>query len=257
MITSASNPEVRAVAALRDRSERELTDLCLVEGEVEIRRALQAGIGMETLYVREGVSTSLVDQVSRVVTVSNRAFERLAYGRNGVVAVARRPHFELGNLALPKPELLLIVEGLEKPGNLGAILRTADAVGAGVVAASPVTDLTNPNVIRASLGTVFTVPLAAASTNEVIGFLGERNISLAVAVVKDGKPPWQVDLTNPVAVAIGSEDRGLSPELTGAADLAVSLPMTGGADSLNASVTAAVMLYESFRQRALRNPLDP
>jgi RNA methyltransferase, TrmH family len=257
LITSASNPEVRAVAALRDRSERESTDLCLVEGEVEIRRALQAGIGLETLYVREGVGSPLVDQVARVVTLSNRAFERIAYGRNGVVAVARRPQFGLADLVLPKPELLLIVEGLEKPGNLGAILRTANAVGAGVVAASSVTDLTNPNVIRASLGTVFTVPLATGSTNEVIGFLRERNISLAVAVVTNGKPPWQVDLTNPVAVAIGSEDRGLSPELTAAADLALTLPMAGGADSLNASVTAAVMLYESVRQRALENALDP
>jgi len=234
-----------------------LTGLCLVEGEIEIRRALQAGIGLETLYVREGVSTSLVDQVSRVMTVSNGAFERIAYGRNGVVAVARCPHFGLGDLVLLRPELLLIVEGLEKPGNLGAILRTANAVGAAVVAASPATDLTNPNVIRASLGTVFTVSLGAGSTNEVIEFLTERNLSLAVAVVGGGKPPWQVDLTKPVAIAIGSEDRGLSAELTGAADLALSLPMSGGADSLNASVTAAVMLYESFRQRTLENPVDP
>jgi TrmH family RNA methyltransferase len=257
LITSASNPEVRAAAALHERSERESTDLCLVEGEVEIRRALQAGIGLETLYVREGISTPLVQQVARVVTLSNRAFQRIAYGRNGVVAVARRPQFGLSELVLPKPELLLIVEGLEKPGNIGAILRTADAVGAGVIAASPATDLTNPNVIRASLGTVFTVPLAVGPTREVIGFLRERNIYLAVAVVKDGRPPWQFDLTNPVAVAIGSEDRGLSPELTGAAEFALSLPMSGGADSLNASVTAAVVLYESFRQRSLRKPLDP
>lgn len=249
MIVSPANREIKAVAALHKRSEREKTGRFMIEGSTEIALALGAGIELEAVYVLEKVGTFPEDLVDRVVTVSASAFERIAYGRDGLVAVARRPRFGLDVLKVAKPALILVLDAVEKPGNVGAVLRSADATGASVLVADDRIDLSNPNVVRASLGTLFTVPVAAVPTSEAIQFLRNEVVTIAATTVDEGIPPWEADLTKSVAFVIGSEHQGLSQPWIDAADLRLSLPMSGAADSLNASAAAAVMLFEAVRQR--------
>ena len=248
MITSASNPEVRAVAALHKRAERERTGLFLIEGRREIQRAAAAGIDLVSVY-RLGGSEPFDLPGSRSVELGEPAFRKLAYGRDGVVATARAPGFAIEDLLLPDPGLVLVVESIEKPGNLGAALRSANAAGAGMIVADAVTDLVNPNVVRASVGSLFEVPVAVATTAEAIAFLRQRSIKVCAAVVGSGRAPWEIDLTEAVAIVIGGEHTGLSAPWNDAADHMLTVPMAGGADSLNASVAAAVILFEAIRQR--------
>ena len=250
MITSPTNPQIKAAAALRQRRERNRTGLFLIEGVVEIERALRASVTIESLYVETGRLPPPA-WPGPYVTLGPMAFARIALGRDGVIAVARQPSFDLGSFHPPRPELLLVVEAMEKPGNLGAMLRTADATAAGVMVADPVTDLTNPNVVRASLGTIFTVPLAQASAEEVMAWLVRQGVELLATTVSGGIPPWAHDLSSPVAIAIGSEHQGLSSRVLSHATGRITLPMSGSADSLNAAATAAVMLFEAVRQRSL------
>ncbi len=186
-----------------------------------------------------------------MVELGEAAFEKLAYGRDGIVATALTPGFEIDELVVVNPALVLVVQSIEKPGNLGAILRSVDGTGAALIVTDPVTDLVNPNVVRASLGSLFTVPLAVATTQEAIGYLAGHAIATCAAVVGSGLPPWQVDLTGPVAIVIGSEHRGLPPAWTQAADHLITVPLAGSVDSLNASVAAAVILFEAIRQRSM------
>jgi TrmH family RNA methyltransferase len=249
MITSTSNPEVRAVAALHKRSERERTGLFLIEGRREIERAAAAGIELVSVYRLSSSQAFDVPGNPRSVELGELAFRKLAYGRDGVVATARAPTFAIDDLHLPDPALVLVVESIEKPGNLGAALRSADAAGAGMIVADPVTDLLNPNVVRASIGSIFIVPAALATTAEAIAHLQERSITVCAAVVDSGRPPWEIDLTEPVAIVVGGEHAGLSAPWEEAADHKITVPMAGAADSLNASVAAAVILFEAIRQR--------
>ncbi|HEY7565088.1 MAG TPA: TrmH family RNA methyltransferase [Acidimicrobiia bacterium] len=244
-----SRAEIRKVASLHQRSQREATGLFLIEGLTELERATGAGVEIETVYALEDLTLS-----APVVKVSEHIFDRIAYGRDGIVAVAHRPGWSLADLTMPRPALVLVAEGLEKPGNLGAILRTADATGAAVIVADDRTDLTNPNVVRASLGTLFTVPIAVANSRDAIGYLREGGVAIVVTEVEGGEPPWRLDLRQPVAVVIGSESQGVSTAWREAADSRLTLPMTGTADSLNASVTAGVILFEAVRQRILPRP---
>ncbi len=254
MITSPANPLVKATAALHRRSERERTGLFLVEGISEITRALRAGVKLDRVLIEEGadLAASTIDlweEQAEVTVLAPAAFERIAYGRDGVAAVAVRPSFDLESISPSHPALILVVERVEKPGNLGAMLRTADATGAALLVADAATDLTNPNVVRASLGSLFTVPVAQATSVEVRSWLANRRVAVAAATVADGVPPWRIDLTGPVALVVGAEHTGLSsPWLETAAEL-VQIPMVGTVDSLNASTAAGVLLYEAVRQR--------
>jgi RNA methyltransferase, TrmH family len=251
VITSPSNPEVRAVAALHKRVERERSGMFLIEGRREIARAAAAGIEITTVYSVVGSDPLTVRGNPRMVELGEAAFEKLAYGRDGIVATALTPGFEIDELVVVNPALVLVVQSIEKPGNLGAILRSVDGTGAALIVTDPVTDLVNPNVVRASLGSLFTVPLAVATTQEAIGYLAGHAIATCAAVVGSGLPPWQVDLTGPVAIVIGSEHRGLPPAWTQAADHLITVPLAGSVDSLNASVAAAVILFEAIRQRSM------
>src|SRR4051794_35352601 len=189
-ITSAQNPRIKAVVALRDRRDREREGRIVVDGAREILRALRSGIAIETLFVNEGLCRSadcedvLAEAARRRIPrtdVGDRAFEKLAFGERaeGVVAVAQRPSVALEDLRTPADPLLVVLEGVEKPGNLGAILRSADGAGAdGLIVAEGGTDLFNPNAIRASVGTIFHVPLAAAPTAEVLAWLGSRGVRI-------------------------------------------------------------------------------
>ena len=263
VIASPSNPRVRAAAALRDRRERERTELILIDGARELLRALAADVAVDTIFIclercGSAACAELLDRLGtgdpRLVPVTETALSKLAFGdrADGVVAVARRPDLALAALDLPDDPLVVVVEGVEKPGNLGAIVRSADGAGVdALIAADPRTDLFNPNAIRASLGTIFALPLAAGSSADVLGWLRERRIRIVVARV-DGPALYSAtDLSGPLAIVVGSEAEGLSDAWSGPDVEAVRLPMLGAADSLNVSAAAAVLLYEARRQRGV------
>ncbi len=187
-----------------------------------------------------------------IESVSETVLAKLAFGdrAEGLVAVVRVPSLELDDLVVPDDALIVVIEGVEKPGNVGAVLRSADGAGAdALVAADPRTDLFNPNAIRASAGTIFTVPLAAASSTAVLAWLRARGLRIVTARVDAERLHTQVDLRGPIAVVLGAESAGLSAAWNGPAFEAARLPMLGIADSLNVSVSAAVLLYEARRQR--------
>lgn len=270
-ITSAANGRVKALLALRRRRTRDASGVTLLDGLAENRLAVAAGVTIRELYLCEELLSDPTDAASlaarvrdaggQVVHLARPVFEKVAYreGPDGVLAVAPAPGRPLAELTLPPAPLVLLSEGVEKPGNLGAMLRTADAAGAAaVVAADPVTDWGNPNVIRASKGTVYAVPVAAATTPEVLAWLVDHGLAI-VATTPDAEPSYtDVDYTGPVAVAVGAEQTGLSARALAAATYRVRIPMAGRADSLNVATSAAIVLYEAIRQRrAARGPSAP
>jgi RNA methyltransferase, TrmH family len=268
-IASPSNPRIRAAARLRDRRERSAAGLTLIDGAREVRRALDAGVEVVDVFICEpllagGDARAALDAIRErriaVTPTTEAAFSKIAFGdrAEGIVAVIRPPAWRLDDLNLPDDPLVVVAEGVEKPGNLGAVLRSADGAGAdALIAASAATDIANPNVIRASAGTVFAVPMAAAPTPDVIDWLRARQIRIVAAWVDADRLYTDVDLTGPLALAVGSEAHGLTDAWGAAGIERVRLPMHGVADSLNVSVSAAVLLYEARRQRdALRHPPD-
>ncbi|MEX2625153.1 MAG: TrmH family RNA methyltransferase [Acidimicrobiia bacterium] len=251
MITSPANARVKAAAALRNRSERERSGLFLIEGHREIDRAIQAGIIIEHLFILEGVEKPAwtVSGMAELV-LGPVAFAKIAYGRDGVVAVARRPTFDLESFNPAAPQLVLVTESIEKPGNLGAMLRSAAATGAALLVADAATDMTNPNVVRASVGSLFSVPVAQTTSGQAKSWLHNHDIVVAAAVAHDGVPPWSLDLTRPIALVIGSEHTGLSSTWLETAVSRIQIPMAGAVDSLNAATAAAILLFEAIRQRS-------
>ncbi len=263
-ITSLQNPRVKEAVRLRDRRHRELDGRTLVDGARELLRAIDAGLALDEVFVCPALCESpdcrqLLGRLgrtgARVLEVSAPVLQKLAYGERteGVVGIARVRARRLQDLDLPADPLVAVLEGVEKPGNLGAVLRSADGAGvSALVAAEARTDLYNPNVIRASLGTVFTVPTAAASTPEAIAWLQVRALRIITARVDAPVVYSEVDLTGPVAIVLGSEAEGLTAAWSIPDVIAVRVPMLGAADSLNVSATAAVLFYEARRQRDAR-----
>jgi TrmH family RNA methyltransferase len=266
VIESATNPRIKAALRLRERREREQTGLTLVDGGREALRAINAGATVETAFVclsrigsndAKRVHEKLTQDFGpfgasiEVVELGERAFDRLAFGdrADGVILVVRAPRTTLADLELPAEPLVVVTEDVEKPGNVGAILRSADAVGADAVIAVGGTDLFNPNVIRASVGTVFTVPVATASGAEVQRWARDRRLRMVATRVDGPRLHVAADLRGGVAIVLGSEAGGLSDEWAGDDIEAIRLPMEGVADSLNVSAAAAVLLYEAWRQR--------
>lgn len=262
-ITSTSNPRLKAAAALRERRERDRSGLTIVDGAREVRRAIEAGTEVVEAFVCDAMLagedarlalTALRAGDAPVHHVSSTAFGSVAFGDRGegLVVVVRVPHLDVDRLAPPPDALVVVLEGVEKPGNVGAVLRSADGAGAdAVIAASPRTDLFNPNVIRASAGTVFSTPVAAGPTGAVLDWLRSRGIRILAARVEGSLSYTRADLTGPVALVLGAEDDGLTDVWTATGIEAIRVPMHGIADSLNVSVTAAIMLYEARRQRDL------
>jgi TrmH family RNA methyltransferase len=262
-ITSTSNPRIRSITRLGRKSERISSGLTPVEGTREISRALEADVEFVEAYFCRDIAGSmesarllkrLAASGARMTEVSSHVFGKIAYRENsgGIVAIAARRDHPLDDLPSGGNPLLLVVDHLEKPGNLGAIFRSADGAGAtGVIVSDPTAEISNPNVIRASLGTVFTVPKAVGPAAEVIPWLKTKGIAI-VATTPDADTDWsEVDLASPSAIVLGSEDMGLGDEWLKAADIRVKIPMRGIADSLNVSATAAILLYEALRQRQL------
>lgn len=260
-IASPGNPRIKAAAGLRDRRDRVASGLAIIDGVREVRRALDAGIDVVEAFICEPLlagaeARSVLDTLAArgidATSVSTTAFAKLAFGdrADGIVAIYRPRAVSLGDLALPESPLVVVLEAVEKPGNLGAVLRSADGAGAdALVVADPTTDLTNPNVIRASAGTIFAVPTASATSEATIDWLRDRGIRILAAKVDGAVPYTSVDLTGPVAVILGTESDGLTDAWATSDVTAIALPMLGVADSLNVSVTAAILLYEARRQR--------
>ena len=248
-LTSPQNPKIKELLALEKESrERKARGLFVVEGRREFERAVAAGFEPVTVFVREGET----DAPKADFFVSPRVYEKIAYreGTEGVIAVMRARHTDLADLTLSPVPLIIVLEKVEKPGNLGAVLRSADAAGVdAVLVCDPLTDLYNPNLIRASLGAVFSVPVAVCASEEAYAWLAERGIAVLTAQLQDSTPYDEADLTRPVALVFGTEDRGLTPFWRQRADAHVRIPMAGMMDSLNVSVSAAVLAFEAVRQR--------
>lgn len=271
-ITSPANPRVKHVVALNDRKQRERERLMVVEGYDPLAMAVACGLAPQTLYVCQPLVKVPQAELLRlrnacaklgaeVVDVSEKAFERMAYrdGPDGWLAVVPKPDYALGRLTLGPNPLVLVAERVEKPGNLGAMLRTCDAAGVDAfISCDPIADLSNPNVVRASQGALFSVPIAEASTAAVIGWLRERGVTILATTpnVVNGREPssiFDVPLTGPVAFVLGEEKEGLSEAWFRGADQAVKIPMTGRINSLNVSISAAVCVYEAVKQRRARS----
>jgi TrmH family RNA methyltransferase len=260
-ITSRQNPRVKEAARLRGGRERVRRGQFLIDGLREIERAIAAGVRCVEAFVREDASessavesllTSLQKAGGEMFLVTRDVYAKLAFGErdDGVVVVAATPQRTLSDLRLSGHPLVAVLDGVEKPGNVGAILRSADAAGLdAVVVADGRTDLYNPNTIRASLGTVFRANVCEASAVETRAWLRQQNIPVIAARPDATKSYTDAEFSRGAAIVLGSEAEGLSDEWRGEEITAVRLPMHGMADSLNVSTTAAVLFYEALRQR--------
>jgi len=266
LITSAANARLKALVALRRRRVREETGTTLVEGFEELTLALTAGVLPRTLFycpelmpAPEGLAVLLRHpgiQGCERIRLGRVAFEKVAYreGPDGVLAVVDSVTRSCAELSVGASPLVLLCEAVEKPGNLGAMLRTADAAGAAaVVAADPVGDWGNPNLVRASKGTVFSVPVASDSTPAALRWLHQQGIALIASTPDTDLDYTEVDYSGPVAVAVGAVKDGLTRAVLDAAAHRVRIPMVGHANSLNVATSAAIILYEAVRQRGLRS----
>lgn len=264
MITSTQNPRIRHLLLLQQKSSlRRKEGLFVVEGRREVEHCIEAGFRIRTAFVCEELGDSPHPSLNgkefsplegELERVSPNVYERIAYrgGTEGIVAVVEARYLTLRDLRLSESPLVVVLERVEKPGNLGAVLRSADAAGAdAVIVCDPLTDLFNPNLIRSSLGAAFTVPCVACSSEECIGFLRERGIRILTAQLQDSSPYYDTPMCGPTAIIMGTESTGLTEQWRLAADAHIRIPMLGRLDSLNVSVSAAVLLYEAVRQRLM------
>ncbi len=259
-ITSAQNPRVKNAVRLRDGRRRRQQRRILMDGVREIGRAISAGVALREVFVCPGLfsaeAAALVERLpparAELLEVTESVFRKLAFGQRaeGVLAVADVPAADLATLCLPEGALVAVLAGIEKPGNVGAVVRSADGAGLdAVVVADPRTDLFNPTAIRASLGTIFTLPVREAAGPKVLAWLRACGLQVVAARVDGSVAYTEVDYRRPTALVLGSEAEGLGPRWDGEGITAVRLPMLGAADSLNVSAAAAVLFYEARRQR--------
>jgi TrmH family RNA methyltransferase len=265
-ITSMQNPRLKRLVRLRDRRARDEERAFLVEGYREVRRALERNVRLDELYFspdwflgeNEPALLSGAEAAgARLFELSKEAFAKVAYRErpDGILAVATQWTRGLGDLALPAQPFVLVVEAIEKPGNLGTILRSADAAGCdAVIVCDPVTDLFNPNVVRASTGVLFSVACVVAEGAQVLSWLRRRGIRVVATSPAAPSLYTDCDLTGALAVVMGSEQYGLSEFWLKNADLPVRIPMAGQADSLNVAMAALITLFEAVRQRGARRP---
>ena len=257
-ITSAQNPYIKSLLLLQEKAKaRKQTGTFLIEGQREILLAIKGGYPIETLlFYSELISEKEIDQLvqsaTNVIEINKDVFEKLAYRESteGVIAVAKCKSFGLSDLKLKENPLILIAEAPEKPGNIGALLRTADAANLdAVIIANPNGDLYNPNIIRSSVGCLFTNQIATGTTTEIISFLKDKKISFYCATLQNSTSYHTQDYTTPSALVVGTEATGLSKEWRDAATKNIIIPMQGEIDSMNVSVAAAILIFEAKRQR--------
>lgn len=248
IITSVQNARIKHVVALQQKSSlRREEGLFVVEGQREIEHCIACGYEIVELFVRDGLD---VERDHFVVTP--QVYEKMAYRESteGIIAVAKCKEHRLKDLHLKEKPLVVVIESVEKPGNLGAILRTAEAAGVdAVMVCDPLTDLYNPNLIRASIGGVFSVPVAVCNSKDCIAFLKEHKIRILTAQLQDSYDYYDYDMHEATAIVMGTESTGLTQQWREAADAHIRIPMLGRLDSLNVSVSAAILMYEAVRQR--------
>ena len=252
-ITSSANPKFkRLIALLQKSSERRESALFTVEGVREISHCIEAGYKPDCIFFCPDIVSEETLPQCRHFALSAGLYAKAAYreGTEGAIGVFQAIEHPLSSLHLKDNPLIAVLESVEKPGNLGAVLRTCDAAGAdALVICDPRTDLYNPNLIRASIGAVFTVPTAVCTTAQAITFLKSKGIRILTAQLQDSSLYYDCPMTRGTAIVMGTEATGLSDKWRQAADAHIRIPMLGKLDSLNVSVSAAILLYEAVRQR--------
>lgn len=267
-ISSLQNPRIKHLVKLRDRSERESSGQFIIEGYRELLRASDAGHPVEAVFICPELflgsnEEALIDRLdstgAKKWVCSEAVFRKISYRDrpDGLIGLAPQQHLTLNDLdhLLNKtmPPFLVVAEAIEKPGNLGTILRSSDAVGLdGLIVCDRCTDIHNPNVVRASVGTLFTVPVVEAEGKETLAWLRKHKIAVVAATPSAKAEFTQVDLSGPIAIAVGTEQLGLSELWMKEADIQVRIPMRGVADSLNVAMATTLLLYEALRQRQKR-----
>ena len=258
-ISSLQNQRVKRVLALQQKSqERRREGLFVVEGARELQHCVEAGMQVDSLFLCPDICPMSPDSFGvgeeRVFLVSQKVYERIAYrgSTEGVLALIEAKTLHLEDLKLGSQPLIVVLESVEKPGNLGAVLRSADAAHAdAVIVCDPLTDLYNPNLVRSSIGAIFTVPTVACSSEDCIAFLQARGIQILTAQLQDSKVYYDTDMRQPTAIVMGTESTGLTQIWREAASAHIRIPMLGRLDSLNVSVSASILLFEAVRQRQL------
>lgn len=256
-ITSVQNPFIKSLVLLQEKSKaRKQSGTFLIEGQREIELAQKGGYEIETiLFLPEISSESEAEKLSRsaeLIEISKEVYQKLAYRdtTEGILAIAKSKNLSLSELNLGANPLILVAEAPEKPGNIGAILRTADAANLdAVIIANPKSDLYNPNIVRSSVGCLFTNSIATGTTEEIIAFLKSKNISIYCATLQNSTGYHTQDYTTPTALVVGTEATGLTQEWRNNATQNIIIPMQGAIDSMNVSVAAAILIFEAKRQR--------
>ncbi len=281
IITSAQNPKIKNLLLLQEKSKaRREQGLFVVEGRRELEHCREAGLSIRTLFVCREIfgdidsaenyfwgscpknqfpaeSQSVLrhpthSEAPSIIEIPEALYRKVAYRESteGIIAEVKYKSLKLKDLQLPENPLIMVLESVEKPGNLGAVLRSADAAGVdAVIFCDPLTDLYNPNLIRASIGAIFTVPTVAVSSEETIAFLKARDIQILTAQLQDSSLYYDVDMRRGTALVMGTEATGLTDIWRKAASAHIRIPMLGRLDSLNVSVSAAILLFEAVRQR--------
>ncbi len=259
-ISSTQNPLIKKIILLQEKSkERKKTGAFVIEGKREIELALKGGYQIETILFnsviisKEEVLNHFGAPTINLIEISAEVYKKVAYrsSTEGMIAISKAKDLSLINLNLRKEELLVLVaEAPEKPGNIGAFLRTADAANVdAVIIANPKTDLYNPNIIRSSVGCIFTNNLATGSTSEIIAFLKEKKINIFSAILQESEPYYTQDFTRNTAIVVGTEATGLTQEWRTSSYKNIHIPMQGEIDSMNVSVASGILLFEIKRQR--------
>jgi TrmH family RNA methyltransferase len=256
-ISSLQNPFIKSLVLLQEKAKaRKQTGTFLIEGQLEISIAIKGGYEVETvLFLPEVCSENEATELApkaEFIEINKEVFQKLAYRdtTEGILAVAKTKSTLLSDLKLSKNPLILVAEAPEKPGNIGALLRTADAANLdAVIIANPKSDLYNPNIIRSSVGCLFTNQIATGTTTEIIAFLKEKKIDFYCATLQNSNSYHVENYTTPTALVVGTEATGLTQEWRDAATRNIIIPMQGEIDSMNVSVAAAILIFEAKRQR--------
>ncbi len=256
-ITSIQNPFIKSLVLLQEKAKaRKQSGTFLIEGKREIELALKGDYEMETiLFLPELILENELHQLNKsaeLIEISKEVYQKLAYRdtTEGILAVAKTKSLQLSDLKLSENPLILVAEAPEKPGNIGALLRTADAANLdAVIIANPKSDLYNPNIVRSSVGCLFTNQIATGTSTEIIAFLKERQINIYCATLQNSTSYHTEDYTTPTALVVGTEATGLTQEWRDASTQNIIIPMQGEIDSMNVSVSAAILIFEAKRQR--------
>ena len=257
IITSTQNPKIKRLMILQQKSaERKKEGIFIVEGCQEINHCIHNHLQIVTLFYCQSLwdkdYSSLFSRATQCIEVSEKVYEKMAYrgSTEGLIATVKAQQLSLNDLRLSASPLIIVLEKVEKPGNLGAVLRSADAAHAdAVIVCDPLTDIYNPNIIRSSVGALFTVPCVACSSEECISFLKYHHIQILTAQLQDSRLYYDIDMKKPTAIIMGTESTGLTQIWREAADAHIRIPMLGQIDSLNVSVSTAILLFEAVRQR--------